>query len=199
MLYLLIICIIAALDQWSKYWVVAHIDLGGKLDVLPGIFHLTQIHNTGAAFSFFADMHWVLVGVTGVFILLLVIYMFKTKMGRAVRLPLALVLGGAVSNLIDRIFAGYVVDMIELEFIHYPVFNIADSFINVGAILFVICYLVKSAKMDKAAKAAAKVREQARADRAAEAQAPVEEQSAEDILREYRMDKYMTPDDKEDK
>ena len=197
MIYLIIVCIITAADQLFKSWIVHNIELGGEMELIPGLIRLTHIENTGAAFSSFSNMRWPLVAVTGVCIVLIVIYMFRTRLGKAVRIPLALVLGGAVGNLIDRVFAGYVVDMFEFEFVNYAVFNIADAFINIGAVLFVIFFLVKSHKYDKAKARARQEREKRLDDMINDSMTYDPESahfSADDILREARMNRFMTED-----
>ena len=198
MIYLIIVCIIAAGDQFFKHWIASNIEIGGEMELIPGLIRLTHIENTGAAFSSFSDMRWPLVAVTGVCVILIVAYMCKTKLGKAVRIPLALVLGGAVGNLIDRVFNGYVVDMFEFEFVRYAVFNIADAFINIGAILFVILYLVKSHQRDKA-KALARLEREKRLDAmindSMTAASNTGTPTADEILREMRMNRDRQDDD----
>ena len=195
MIYLIIVCIIAAGDQIFKHWIASNIPLGGEMELIPGLIRLTHVQNTGAAFSSFSDMRWPLIAITSVCIVLIIAYMFKTKYGKAVRIPMAIVLGGAFGNLIDRVFNGYVVDMFEFEFVTYAVFNIADACINIGAVLFVILYLVKSHQHDKA-KATAKLEREKRLDSivndAMSATIHTDDLSAEQILREMRMNRYIS-------
>ena len=201
MIYLIIVCIIAAGDQIFKHWIASNIPLGGEMELIPGLIRLTHVQNTGAAFSSFSDMRWPLVAITSVCIVLIVVYMFKTKLGKAVRIPMAIVLGGAFGNLIDRVFNGFVVDMFEFEFVTYAVFNIADACINIGAVLFVILFLVKSHKHDKA-RALAKQEREKRLDSiindAMSAGTQTDDLSAEKILREMRMDSFMHADESKD-
>jgi signal peptidase II len=148
MLYAIIVAAAVALDQLFKYWIVKTIELGGELPLLPGIIHLTYIRNTGAAFSIFENMRWMLIAVTVISIAAIIIFMIKGKMGRASKICAALVLGGAVGNAIDRIFIGYVVDMFCTDFITFPVFNVADCFIVVGGILFCLFYILDIKKSE---------------------------------------------------
>lgn len=128
--------LIAILDQISKYLVIKLIDFGEVVDCVPGLFHLTYVKNTGAAFSMLEGQQWLFVLVFIAFVGLLV-WSVRKKL-----LPfktfelwcLAAVLGGGLGNIIDRLRLGYVVDMIEVEFITFPVFNVADCFITCGAI-----------------------------------------------------------------
>ena len=127
------------LDQWTKYATVATLALGERRPLLPGIVRLTYVRNDGMSFSLFGGARWVFVVLT---ILVLAFALFAVWR-KWVRHPLGLlslaaVFGGAVGNLIDRIRLGYVVDMIELEFIRFAVFNVADIFITVGGVLFCI-------------------------------------------------------------
>lgn len=154
MLYAIIAVAVIAFDQYFKYWIVNNIELGGKLDFLPGIVGLTNVRNTGAAFSILNNATWLLTVITTVFIIGLIIYMIKVKMSKASAVCIAAVIGGAVGNLIDRLRLGYVVDMFELQFMEYAIFNIADCFIVVGVILFCIFYLIDEIKKEKATKAA---------------------------------------------
>ena len=127
------------LDQWSKYLTVAHLALGERQPLLPGVIRLTHVQNDGMSFSLFGGARWVFVILT---ILVLAFAVFAVWR-RWVRHPpgllsLSAVFGGAVGNLIDRIRLGYVVDMLEFEFMRFAVFNVADIFITVGGVLFCI-------------------------------------------------------------
>ena len=123
-------------DQWVKAWVVGHLQLGETTSLFPGFLELMRVHNYGAAWSSFAGQKWLLLGVTGV-ILAAVLWVLARKI---VRHPLGicaccLILSGGIGNIIDRLRLGYVVDMIETEFISFPVFNVADCFITCGCVL----------------------------------------------------------------
>jgi len=136
--------LIVVLDQVSKYLIVNHFVTPGpaELAVWPGVFHLTLAHNTGMSFSMLQGGRWIFIVVTIVFLGLIVYAIRKKWFTNRVSLwCLAAVVGGALGNFIDRLLHGYVVDMIEVEFIDFPVFNIADSFIVCGAILLVIVEL----------------------------------------------------------
>ena len=174
MLYLLLAVLVVAGDQFFKSWIVNHISLGGQMPVWPNIFHLTYIKNTGAAFSMFTGMRWVLIIVSIACTILLIFYLFRTKVGIVGKLGIAVVIGGAIGNMIDRIRLGYVVDMFEVEFMNYAVFNVADCFIVVGGILFCICYLVWSIKDEKRKKAMAKAEKERSIHKKAQFTEPVE-------------------------
>ncbi|MBR5381904.1 MAG: signal peptidase II, partial [Oscillospiraceae bacterium] len=108
--------------------------------------------NTGAAFSFFTDMRWPLTIVTVILAAAIVVFLLTCRLGIPGKAAAGAVLGGAVGNLIDRFVRGFVVDMIEVEFIRYPVFNVADCFIVVGAIVFFVWYLFFDVKKPKGEK-----------------------------------------------
>ena len=128
------VCVIA-LDQVVKYLVVAHISLGGIVPVPDGVLHLTYVRNTGASFSMLAGSRWLFVGVLVVFTAILAVLLWKKLLTKRFELwCLAAVWAGGVGNAIDRVVHGYVVDMFEVEFINFAVFNVADIFIVCGCI-----------------------------------------------------------------
>ena len=153
-MYFIIAVFVTAADQLFKKWIVASVPLSGYMAMIPGIIHLTYVRNTGAAFSIFTNMRLFLTILTSCMIAGLIVFLIKARLSKLEKIALSAVLGGAVGNLIDRVFLGYVVDMFEVEFIEYAVFNVADSFIVVGGIVFCICYLIDAVKDEKAKKAA---------------------------------------------
>ena len=151
MLYFILSILIVIADQAMKYFVTIKLALGGQLPLIPGIIHLTYIRNTGAAHSILTGYTWLLTIISALASVLIIILIVKMKIGTFGRITLACVLGGAVGNLIDRVMLGYVVDMFEVEFMNYAVFNVADMFISVGGALFCIYYIFYSSKKDKKA------------------------------------------------
>ena len=128
---------ITAVDQLTKYLTVENIALYEKVPVIPGIVRLTYAQNTGAAFSALQGMQWLFVLIFAV-LTALVLWEYKTKklpFTKGERWMIAAIYGGGLGNMIDRVRLGYVVDMIETEFITFPVFNVADCFITCGCIL----------------------------------------------------------------
>lgn len=131
--------IMVGLDQLTKYWTVQNILLGEQVPVWNGVFHLTHFQNTGMAFSMLEGGRWIFLALTAVVLAVLIVAVAK----KWLRHPLALaavtcIVGGGIGNMIDRAVHGYVVDMIELEFMHFAVFNVADCFVCIGAALLVI-------------------------------------------------------------
>ena len=148
MLYAVIVIFCVALDQLVKYLVRANIPLGESIPFLPHIMDLTYIQNTGAAFSMLNRHTWLLTLVSlaaSVAVAVLMVKVFRHPWGR---LPLALVLAGAVGNLIDRAFRGFVVDMFNVLFMNFAVFNVADICVVVGGIAFCLYYLFLYEKLE---------------------------------------------------
>ena len=127
-------------DQLSKVWVMENIPLYSQVEAIPGLFHLTYVQNTGAAFSSFEGMQWLFVVVFLLFALGILWEFRKNALGFTCleRWCLIAVFAGGLGNMIDRLRLGYVVDMIEVEFIRFPVFNVADCFITCGSILLLV-------------------------------------------------------------
>lgn len=141
------------LDQWVKHYVTVNIPLGDAQPFLPGLVELRTVHNYGAAWSSFSGMRWLLVAVTSVIVIAVAVVLLR----RIVRHPLGvaagfLILSGGVGNIIDRVRLGYVVDMFNLLFMNYPVFNVADILVVCGAVLGCIYYLWFYERYDKAVK-----------------------------------------------
>ncbi len=128
-----------ALDQWTKALTVANIALYQDVPFWDGLFHFTYVRNTGAAFSSFQGQQWlfalIFVGFTGLLVYDLVKKAMPFKPFE--RWCIAAIWAGGLGNMIDRVRLGYVVDMIEVEFIRFPVFNVADSFITCGCVLLI--------------------------------------------------------------
>ncbi len=132
--------VIVALDQFTKYLTVTHIPLYGDVEFIPGFLKFTYVRNTGAAFSSFEGMQWLFALIFAVFTVMILWEYFKKPMGftKFDRFLIAAIYGGGLGNMIDRVRLGYVVDMIETEFIQFPVFNVADCFITCGCIALMV-------------------------------------------------------------
>jgi signal peptidase II len=155
-LYFLIALIVVLLDRWSKHIVAQRIALYSHIQIIPGFFQLTHTENTGAAFSLFADSPapWktaMLIAFSGIALVVVSLLLWKNHHAHLVTgIGLSLIMGGALGNLWDRVARGRVVDFLLLYYKRYqwPVFNLADSAIVIGAGLLVLEILfVKSAKV----------------------------------------------------
>lgn len=145
MLYAIVAVIALIFDQLLKYWTTVHIvENTGEAKLIPGLIHLAHIHNTGAAFSFLQGGRWFFVVLCVIFAAV-IIYLLAKGVIRTpgARWAAVIVLAGAAGNAIDRAVSGYVVDMLEFEFISFPVFNLADIYITLGAIVFCIFLLTE--------------------------------------------------------
>lgn len=132
-----------ALDHLTKFWVVQTLKLAvppETFSLWPGVFHFTYVVNTGAAFSLFSNggVHWLRWLSLGVSLALMALAWFGPRVNRWEQVGYGLILGGALGNGIDRFTAGHVVDFLDFRLIRFPVFNLADAFINVG----IICLLL---------------------------------------------------------
>ena len=138
-LYALFAAVIVAADQITKYLVVTFIPLYESIPFLPGILRLTYVRNEGAAFSSFQGMRWMFVLIFLVFTGVVLYEYFKKTMpfSRFERWCIAAIYGGGLGNMIDRLRMGFVVDMLETEFMDFPVFNVADCFITCGCIALI--------------------------------------------------------------
>ena len=138
--YVIFAAAVVLADQLTKALVVASIPLGGHVAFLPGLLDFTYVRNTGAAFSSFEGMQWLFALIFLVFTLGIIYEYFYKRMPFTgfERWMIAAIYAGGLGNMIDRLRLGYVVDMIETQFMEFPVFNVADCFITCGCIaLFV--------------------------------------------------------------
>ncbi len=128
---------ILIVDQISKNWVLSHLQAGKTIPVIKGIFHLSFVQNTGIAFGLFQNANLFFL-ITSFIIMLGVIYtlLHTGKDEKKLHVLLGMVLGGAMGNIVDRIFLGYVVDF--LDFRIWPVFNVADSAITLAIIGLIV-------------------------------------------------------------
>ena len=134
--------LIAVADQISKILTVTYVlpAMPAGLPAIDGIFHFSYAENIGAAWSILQGARWLFVAIFVALTVLVLVEYFKKPMPFSTfeRWCIAAIYGGAMGNIIDRIFRGFVVDMIHLDFMAFPVFNVADCFITCGCIaLFV--------------------------------------------------------------
>ena len=142
-LLIIAIAIIVPLDQWSKFYIDATMQLHQSMTVVEHFFNICYVLNTGAAFGLLANSALRVPLLTGVALVAVVVilWIFKRIDGRQLqRIALSLVLSGAIGNLIDRIRIGAVVDFLDVHWYqyHWPAFNVADSAITLGVILLLL-------------------------------------------------------------
>ncbi len=135
---------VVALDQATKFAVERAFAYGERLAIVPGFFDLTLVYNRGAAFSFLANaagwQRWFFIGLGAVAAAFIVWLLARHGSQRLFAFALALILGGAIGNVVDRIVHGHVVDFVLLHWQRhfFPAFNVADSAITIGAVLLVV-------------------------------------------------------------
>ncbi len=136
--------LVVILDQASKLWMDSNLIFNQPVNLLP-FFDLRLLYNEGAAWSFLANaggwQRWFLSGLSLIISGVLVVWLSRLKQQQIwLTIALTLVLGGALGNLIDRVFYGHVIDFIDIYYQqwHWPAFNIADSAISTGAVMLVI-------------------------------------------------------------
>lgn len=146
---LIIGAVLVGIDQLIKFFVSVYLQPVGKVNVIGDIFKLTYVENRGVAFGMFSDMRWVFVVLTVALLAIIIIYMFKKKpQGKFFYICSALIIGGGVGNLIDRVFYGYVIDYLSLSFFP-PVCNFADYCITAGTVLLMVYLLFFSDAFSK--------------------------------------------------
>lgn len=143
-LWLVLSGVIIVLDIWTKNLASTQLQYARPVEILP-ILNFTLLHNPGAAFSFLSDaggwQRWFFTVISTVVSVVLLVWLLRLQRNeKLLALSLALILGGAIGNLYDRVSLGYVVDFISVHYAgwYFPAFNIADSAISVGAVLMIL-------------------------------------------------------------
>lgn len=133
------IALLIALDQWVKYLVVQHVTLHTGFSILDGLFSIFYIHNDGAAWGIFSGNMVFFFIVTVAVLMGLVVWFHRLKKPHVLEtLAYILIVSGAIGNFIDRLRLGYVVDMFQLDFIKFPIFNVADVWLTLGVVVFLL-------------------------------------------------------------
>ena len=154
MLWFALAASVLLLDQYSKLWIVERFSYG-DIESLSGFFNLVRVHNYGAAFSFLSDaggwQRWAFSLLAAVISIVIVVWIARLPTRSKMEgLALALILGGALGNLYDRLTLGYVVDFLDFHWsgMHFPAFNIADAGISVGAAVLIFDTLINGSEAD---------------------------------------------------
>ena len=138
----IMIVALIALDQWVKFEIVKNIQLGEVKPFIPKILSLTYLRNTGAAFSILENQQWLFAVITLVVIGAAIWYLSKHIKGSVWLLSaLCLIIAGGIGNFIDRMRQGFVVDMFQLDFINFAIFNVADSYLTIGVLVLIVMML----------------------------------------------------------
>ncbi|MGN1444770.1 MAG: signal peptidase II [Eubacteriales bacterium] len=154
-IWFILMALIVFIDQLTKYLTVFYLKPVDTCPIIQDVLHLTYVENRGAAFGMLSENRWVFMTVSIVAILLLAVYLiWKKPKDKWVCLSLSFIIGGGIGNMIDRVALGYVVDMIDFRLIHFAVFNVADSFVCVGAGILMVWLIVTGFREYKAEKAA---------------------------------------------
>ncbi len=148
-----IICSGILVDQITKILVDNLMALYSTVPIIPDFLHLTYIQNKGAAFGMLSNHRWVFMVISTIAIIAMGIYLFRFCKERMLfKVGLALIISGGIGNMIDRVIYGYVIDMIDFRVINFAVFNVADSFVCIGAGIVFLCLvidLIKTTKKEK--------------------------------------------------
>ena len=138
---IVIILILTICDQLLKSWVASSIVLGGSKQLIPGIIELTNLRNSGAAWSIFEGQQTFFTIITIITIIVIGYFIWQYRKNIPMLIGLSLIMAGTIGNFIDRLRQGYVGDMFETTFINFPIFNIADMCLTIGVIWLIICIL----------------------------------------------------------
>lgn len=149
--YLVICAFLVAVDQTAKLIALSNLKPIGNIEFIKGFMDFTFVENRGAAFGILEGQRWLFVLLTLAVTAIIIgafLKMPKNREYNMVRASFVLILSGALGNLIDRIFRGYVVDFFEFTFISYPVFNIADIYVVIGALFlaYLMIFVIKENK-----------------------------------------------------
>ena len=156
----ILIAVIAAvigLDQLTKWLTVVNLEEYESFPLWQDVLHFTYVKNTGMAFGMLKDHRWVFMVFSTIAIVALIVYLFRFRPESCwMQVSMAMIIGGGIGNMIDRVLLGYVVDFIDFTLINFAVFNVADSFVCIGAGIMILCLvldLIKEIKLEKAQKA----------------------------------------------
>lgn len=146
--------VLIGLDQATKYVALTNLKPIGSTVFIKGFLDFTFVENRGVAFGMFSGQRWFILLLTAVITVALLYYYNKlprTKEYQLVRMVMLLIFSGAIGNMIDRIFRGYVVDFFEFSFFRFPVFNVADIYVVVGVCIlaFLILFVIKEPEEKK--------------------------------------------------
>lgn len=147
MIYLIIIVLLIAADQITKQLAVSYLTDIGSIPLIQNVFHLTYVENRGIAFGLFSGGRFVFIAASIILLAALTVIIYKTPKGERTiwqKAGTALIFAGAIGNIADRIRLGYVIDFFDFRLINFPVFNVADIAVCIGAAMILIHFLLNS-------------------------------------------------------
>ena len=140
--WIIVIATSVGIDQLTKALISTSYSIGESHVIIPHLINFSYIRNEGAAWGIFSNNRWIFIVISAILIIILPIILYKfRKLHFLFGFSLSLIIGGAIGNMVDRVFFGSVIDFIEFEFINFPIFNFADICVTVGAVLMFI-YLI---------------------------------------------------------
>ncbi len=151
---------IVCFDQLTKWLAVIFLQNEPSFPLWKDVFHFTYVENTGMAFGMFKDHRWVFMVFSTVAIIALLVYLIRFRPKSLwMQISIAMIIGGGIGNMIDRVRLGYVIDFLDFTLIDFAVFNVADSFVCIGAgmlILYLVRDMIEEIKRERAAAEEAK-------------------------------------------
>ena len=142
--YIVFVLILIAGDQLFKWYIINNLALGESMAFIPGLLQLTYVQNTGIAFGFLRDFQWIPMVLNPIIVVGLILLMLRGVISdKAQRWAMTAIIAGALGNLIDRFVHGFVIDMFEVLFVRFAIFNLADTFITLGAIALVVAFFAE--------------------------------------------------------
>ncbi|AMV62127.1 lipoprotein signal peptidase [Pediococcus damnosus LMG 28219] len=143
---LIILCVVV-LDQLVKFWTTTHVGMNAVHQFIPGILSLTNLRNDGAAWSILQGKTTFFYLITVVALSVLIYFLYQTRGHWLYQVSLSFMIAGAFGNFVDRIRLKYVVDMFQIDFINFPIFNVADFSLTIGVILLFVA-IIKEDKLE---------------------------------------------------
>ncbi len=128
------------IDQLVKNWVVYHLAIGQILPLIGGVISITRLNNTGAAWSILSGHQFIFVIIGLIAVIVLIGFIIRLWRNIWYRISLSFLIAGTLGNIIDRIFSNHVIDMFQLDFINFPIFNCADVYLTIGVLL--LAYII---------------------------------------------------------
>lgn len=144
-LWLLPIALVVGLDQLTKYLAIVHLKNIDTMPLIDGVLHLTYLENRGAAFGILKNHRWIFMVTSTVAVIAIIAFMlacYKKHYHPLLYTGLALIAGGGIGNMIDRVALGYVVDFVDFRLINFAIFNVADAFVCIGCALVLLQIIV---------------------------------------------------------